>query len=609
VPLLFRIEAPCAGNGRPLPGKGTKSRDSGGRSLRAGGWAATLVLAAFLLTACVSEATNKACAKQNCVGGINPEKAGFLVVAPDRGYAGNQKTRMAFKALNDKYNAELLFATDERMRPYLKEALKNLNRRNAKQIIVLPLFLSTSHPGLAMFRSMLLEEAGSEDTIYARAFGGSYLSVEMFADRLREIDLGDNPIIIAGYGATTKESQTLMQRDVHRIAEQSMESAGKKNLVITYIWPGGKHDETREAQEKAAWDWIKKNAKHPKNGTRLLLPFHLGTELDGMMNFNAALGYRKPEGLQLIDYKDNEVDFTTLWMQREANRYLATSVGIVFNAHGSDFHWNQTMRDAVADLAKDIPIEFAFSMADPDDLRKAVKRLEKRGVGAIVIVRVFGMQTSFRHATERLIGLDIDAPELCLPDDGNSMRMPDPPPERLRTTSLVVTEGGLGDSPLFAKALYERAIELSSAPSDDTVILVAHGKGSDEANEQWLKVLESLSRQINELSDGKFKTIQYQTWQEDWEDKRGTRINAVKQMVKETQAGNGTAIIIPARTTGEGPTKKFLGEMNYKSGSGFAPHPLFSKWVKQQMEIGIETLKQTRHVWYPALDQTQKGKL
>ena len=36
---LFRIEAPCAGNGRPLPSKGTKSRDSGGAPCgRAAGW-------------------------------------------------------------------------------------------------------------------------------------------------------------------------------------------------------------------------------------------------------------------------------------------------------------------------------------------------------------------------------------------------------------------------------------------------------------------------------------------------------------------------------------------------------------------------------------------
>jgi hypothetical protein len=116
------------------------------------------------------------------------------------------------------------------------------------------------------------------------------------------------------------------------------------------------------------------------------------------------------------------------------------------------------------------------------------------------------------------------------------------------------------------------------------------------------------------MSDGKFKDVKYQTWREDWEDKRGVRINAVKKMVKDAQQDGGTAIIIPARTTGEGPTKRFLGEasdeMNYIAGKGFAPHPLFPKWIKSQMQRGLETLEQTRHVWYPALAiPTQKPQL
>ena len=240
-------------------------------------------------------------------------------------------------------------------------------------------------------------------------------------------------------------------------------------------------------------------------------------------------------------------------------------------------------------------------MADPDDLTKAVKRLEDRGVGVIVIVRVFGMRTSFRHSVERLIGMDIDAPELCQVDTGSSHY--GTPPQRLRTTALVVTEGGLADSPLFAKALYDRASKLSSMQGKDTVIVVAHGKGREEANTQWLKVLASLSKQIQEMSAGKFKEVKYQTWREDWKDKRGTRIDSVKQMVIEANKAGGTAIIIPARTTGEGPTKRFLGEMKYKAGKGFAPHPLFPEWIESQMHKGIDTLQKTRHVWYPALEK------
>ena len=525
-------------------------------------------------------------------------QTGFLVIAPDRGYAGNQKVRKAFRSLDKNRNAQLMFATDERMKPYLIKALATLKADGAKTIIVMPLYLSASHPQLTHFRTMLKKESNQQVT-FARPFGGSYLAVELLVQRIRDSNIVDNSLIIAGHGVSSKETSTLMHRDIQRIADQAMEDIGDNKIEVV-VWPDGEDRELLEAQNEKAWNWVK-NLEDGKK-TWQIIPFHMGSNLDGMMNFDSELQRSKPKTMVMTEFTDNESEFYALWMQREANRYIPikdASVGIVFNAHGSDFHWNQTMRDAVADLSKKIPLEFAFSMADSDDLSKAVKRLEDRGVGVIVIVRVFGMRTSFRHSVERLIGLDIDAPELCLVDEGS--RHYGPPPKRLRTTALVVTEGGLADSPFFAKALFDRANKLSSNHGKDTVIVVAHGKGRDEANQQWLKVLESLSKQINEMSDGKFKAVKYQTWREDWKDKRGTRIDSVKQMVIDANKDGGTALIIPARTTGEGPTKRFLGDMKYKAGKGFAPHPLFPKWIEDQKDRGLETLKQTRHVWYPAL--------
>lgn len=106
---------------------------------------------------------------------------------------------------------------------------------------------------------------------------------------------------------------------------------------------------------------------------------------------------------------------------------------------------------------------------------------------------------------------------------------------------------------------------------------------------------------MNAMSDHAFRKILYQTWQEDWQDKRGKRIESVRKMVEKAQSDNGIAIVIPARTTGKGPTEHFLKKMDYKAGSGFAPHPLFEVWVESQLTKGIETLKLTRHVWYPSL--------
>ncbi len=538
------------------------------------------------------------------VGGIAYGKAGFLLVAPDRGFAGNQKVRKSFQALDKKQNAELVFITDKRMEPYLKQALKNLKDNNAEQIVILPLFYSISHPRLEMLRLMLHRLTSGQNIIYARPFGNSYLAVEMLSERLQAIELEQaKPLILIAHGATTERNLKRMHRDFTRIADAALEnfegSEREDDAIEVVVLPA--RSKNHEAQNEQAWSEIK--ALAAEQGANQILPFHLGSELSGMMSINAWVEGRLPAYLTLAAFEDNEVEFFSLWMQREANRYLSAKeapLGMIFLAHGADFHWNQGMRDAAESLTKKYPVEFSFSMADAEDLRQSVASLEQRGVGVIVIVRVFGMRASFRHAVERLIGLDVDAPELCMVPDEDDIHEGGWP-MRLRSTALVVTEGGLGDSPLFARAMLERAKALSDNPEKDTVIVVAHGKGSETANQQWLNVLSSLTTQMKAMGGDQFKNILYQTWQEDWAGKRGARIESVLSKVNAANESGGAAIIIPARTTGEGRSRRFLKSAEFKAGKGFAPHPLFLEWIEQQLLRGTETLDQTRHVWYPDL--------
>ncbi len=68
-----------------------------------------------------------------------------------------------------------------------------------------------------------------------------------------------------------------------------------------------------------------------------------------------------------------------------------------------------TMREAVGPLDTRYPIEYVFSMADQPLIERAVRRLEKRGARAAVIVRVFGLVPAFRSEVERMIGTNIEA--------------------------------------------------------------------------------------------------------------------------------------------------------------------------------------------------------
>jgi hypothetical protein len=60
--------------------------------------------------------------------------------------------------------------------------------------------------------------------------------------------------------------------------------------------------------------------------------------------------------------------------------------------------------------------------------------------------------------------------------------------------------------------------------------------------------------------------------------------------VVASRAG-GRAVVIPARTTAQGPEREFLEGLTYELGTGFAPHPQFEAWFEEQIEAGVARLR------------------
>lgn len=117
--------------------------------------------------------------------GAQAAEPGFIALAADRGFQGNEEIRDAFDAFTAGRNAELVFATDARTREALDRALAKLAERGAKRALVLPVFLSTSDPQLQHVKELLATPV--LPVSFARPFGESYLAVEALAERLRPI--------------------------------------------------------------------------------------------------------------------------------------------------------------------------------------------------------------------------------------------------------------------------------------------------------------------------------------------------------------------------------------------------------------------------------------
>lgn len=306
-----------------------------------------------------------------------------------------------------------------------------------------------------------------------------------------------------------------------------------------------------------------------------------------------------PKGAVLNSFQI-EPQQLAMWMEREANRNLPLAeedIGVILFAHGSDFHWNENLRLAVEPLTKRYKTEFAFSMADPYTIERALRKLEQRGAKTAIVISAFASHSSYRNEIGYLTGLDIeDHPDDHTRDNsGHSSHgghgghaQSSAPVPRILTSLPVIWTGGYEDNPLFARALFDRVLALSKDPARETVILTAHGTQDDRKNDEWLQKLNSIANQMHAQGGQKFRAFKVATWREDWPDKRVSWINKVRAMVIEAGKQGGRAIVIPARTTAVGPKKRFLAGLEFELGEGFAPHPLFTQWVDEQIHQGLK---------------------
>jgi sirohydrochlorin ferrochelatase len=510
---------------------------------------------------------------------------GFLVVAPDRGFLGNEETRDAFEAFAAGRKASLVFVTDERTRAGLDDAVRSLAGAGARRIAVLPFFLSRLDPRYARVATLLSGDPAPRIPVeWARPFGESYFAVEELGERLRAIrEPGKARVVVVGAGARDDASRAGMQSDWQRLAESAAAGLGFESVqAVLETSP----EKLRPALAEAA------------RGTArtVIVPFHLGSKLDGMMSYTASLRGAAPAGAELIEGDVTPDPSVATWMTREANRRTPLrpgDVGVVVLAHGSDYHWNETMRQATEPLARRYKVEPAFSMADPVVIERAVRRLEARGARFIVVLRVFGLASSFRASVERLIGLDVERGDPPDPHAAHAMGHDHGaarPPARIRSAAVIATVGGVEDHPLFAEALLARAHALSTDPARETVVLVAHGSGEDAEDARWRELLASVAGRMRELGGRRFRAIRSATWREDWPDKREAAVEEVRSFVQEAAADGGRALVIPARTLGQGPERRLLEGLPFELGEGFAPLPLFARWADEQVALALAGL-------------------
>ena len=224
-----------------------------------------------------------------------------------------------------------------------------------------------------------------------------------------------------------------------------------------------------------------------------------------------------------------------------------------------------------------IGAKFTHMMAATNWMQRAFKKMN------VVFGRMYGLVETMKPKTDYILGLSDD-----YLDDLKEGRTP---PGQIRSAAIFSTFGGYEEKANVAQVLHERIMEISQNPSEETVVLLAHGTGSDESNERWVSVMNANIEKLRQDPHcAKLKAIKALTVREDWPKLREKAVKEVREFIEESTK-DGRVLVISNRLYGSGQYSKMLDGLDFEmNGEGFLS-PIITDWLDQSIRQATEQLK------------------
>ena len=249
--------------------------------------------------------------------------------------------------------------------------------------------------------------------------------------------------------------------------------------------------------------------------------------------------------------------------------------GVLVMAHGGGPDWNNAITAAVAPISQVAPTALAYGMADPYTLSAGLDSLREAGVDRVAVVRMFLSGESFREQTEYLLGLSPVPPKRFVlmhaaPSDQSA-------PEAIDHRMVIATHRlGIIDSDQTSSIIRQRAREESERASEESVLLIAHGMGSEKHNQQVLAAMRAIAHEV--AQDG-FAAVEVATLREDWAEKRVNAERRIREFVEGEGRDGRRVIVLPMRLFGFGPYSDVLAGLEFSPGEGLLPGAPIADWI------------------------------
>jgi hypothetical protein len=518
----------------------------------------------------------------------NKNKTGFLVLAPDRGFVGNDETQQIFKIFNNEYLAEIVYigrkydGLNSNYSEYIQKALSSFDEISVSNIVVIPLFLSKYNHILKELKKNIPAYKFKAKIYWNETILDSYLSAQILLDHAKKISKTPSveKLVVLGRGAIDEKSEKKMKQELDKLSEYVKARHNFKSIQTGIYYSYNAKDKLRDLKDKQVDDMVIHTAA--KKGDTLVVPFFIGPKYSNMMSLTHFFD-RKFEDIDLIHNSEEILLHPNYlnWMKKAANKYLPLSneetIGVVVMPHGATKPYNDAIEKTIEPLKSKYKIEMAYGMGDAVTIQNAISNLENQGIKKIVFVRMYPTSNQLKEKTDYILGLNNK-----IPDQRDGLI-----PPQIRTSAIISTFGGYEEDNLIAGIFLERIQEFSKKPEEETIILLAHGGSNDKAEILRKKRMENHIDWVQKQFSHPFKKIVGMALREDWPEKRENALNEIKRIIKE---GNkvGKVIVISNRLYGSGPYKHFLKGLDFEMNSkGLAPHPNLTDWLAKGIDLAI----------------------
>ena len=275
----------------------------------------------------------------------NP-KIGFLVIAPDRGFVGNNETLSIFQKFKKEYLAKIIFVgrkydgLSSNYSEYIQKALTSFDEILVSKIVILPLFLSKYNHILKELKINFPSYECKAQIHWNETMSESYMTGQILLDSVNKISKNPSQekLVVLGRGAIDEKSEKLMNKELEGLSDYIKQRTTFKSIQTGIYYSYNAKEKIRTLKDNEIDEMVIHAAA--KRGDTLIVPFFIGPKYSNMMSLTHFFN-RRFQDIDII-FNPDEILLhpnALLWMKKAANKYIPLSdhesIGVVIMPHGA----------------------------------------------------------------------------------------------------------------------------------------------------------------------------------------------------------------------------------------------------------------------------------